>query len=57
MDAKEIVEWMAYDMLSDKEFKEKISIEMQLEEQKDQSAAEESRRIIEMFKALGMIKK
>lgn len=54
MDITEILEQMAYDMLQDKDYRDKLKIEIQLDNQRDQSAAEEKNRLINMFMQLGM---
>ncbi len=54
MDVTEILEQMAYDMLQDKEYKDKLVQQISLERQEGQSAKEESEGILRMFKAMGL---
>lgn len=53
MDYREMLEWMAYDMASNPEFREKIYKEIALEEQRKATAEEQANRIINFFKGLG----
>lgn len=57
MDAHELVMWMSYDLSNNEEFKKKTKIEIQLEEQKNQSLEEEERKLLMMFGLSNKIKK
>ncbi len=49
MDYKEIVDWMAYDMSCDKEFREKENIRLSLESQKSNTPEQESNLLRQLF--------
>lgn len=53
MDARELIEWMSFDMASDKEFQDKTLVEQALEAQQNQTAEEEADKIRALF---GLIK-
>lgn len=52
-DMKEIIEWMAYDMACDEEFRERILLEQALESQRNNTAEQEAALIRNMFAGLG----
>jgi hypothetical protein len=54
MDITEIRENMAYDMLKNKEYKDNLLNEMELERQKNQSPEQEAARVRSMFMGFGM---
>ncbi len=57
MDALELIENMAFDMLQDKDFKQRMDKEISLAEQENQSAQEEGCRLAKMFRAIATVKK
>lgn len=52
MDAKELLEWMAYDLACDDEFRGKAVREQELERQKSFTAEQEAEAIRNMFRGL-----
>lgn len=53
LDSNDILEWAAYDMVNNPEWKEKTIKEIDLEKQKNQTLEEEAERIKAMFMGLG----
>lgn len=52
MDANELIQWIAYDKSLDEDFKTKTIREIALEQQKTQTAEEESSKILDLFRNL-----
>lgn len=52
MDNSEMLEWMAYDMACDKEFRDKTYKEIDLETQRKYNAEQEAARITNLFRGL-----
>lgn len=55
MDAVEIRENIAYDMLQDKKFKERMQKEISIAEQENQTPEEEGLRIGKMFRSIATV--
>ncbi len=53
MDCNDIMEWAAYDLTQNTEWKEKIDKQIQIEKQKEFTAEEEAAAIKAMFQSLG----
>lgn len=53
MDNSEILEWMAYDMACDKDFRDKTYKEIDLEQQAKYNAEQEAIRVMNFFRGLG----
>ncbi len=53
MDSGEIMEWSAYDLTQNEEWRKKYSAAMDLEKQQSQTLEEEAERIKAMFMGLG----
>lgn len=53
MDNKELLEWMAYDMACDKDFRDKTYKEIDLEQQRKYTAEQEAIRLMNFFKGMG----
>ncbi len=49
MDAKELIEWMSYDMSCDPEFREQIRVEKSMKEQETMGSEEQSNLIRQLF--------
>jgi hypothetical protein len=53
MDANEIMEWSAYDLTKNDEWRKKYETQVNIEKQKNQTLEEEAERIKAMFMGLG----
>lgn len=53
MDNKELLEWMAYDMACDKDFRDTTYKEIDLEQQRKYTAEQEAIRLMNFFKGMG----
>lgn len=52
MDARELLEWMAYDLSCETDFRQKVTKEIEIEKQKSFTAEQEAEAIRNMFKGL-----